>query len=104
MTSRLANHVRLVVLMHRQRGRVIHTLLSAGFLDLCRNTISHQSVMRLELLQHLMRIIDEREPGALPTTVLCPEAEARDLVFIRFVKFCEFLAKFVLGYVGAVGV
>ena len=58
--------------------------------------------MGLELLQHLMWIVDERESCALPTTVLCPEAEAGDLIFIRFVKFREFLAEFVLGHIGTI--
>jgi hypothetical protein len=59
--------------------------------------------MRLELFHDLMRIVDERESSALSSTVLCPEAEAGDLVFVNFVEFSEFLAELVLGDVGAVG-
>lgn len=50
-----------------------------------------------------MRIVDERESSALPSTVLCPEAKAGDLIFVGFVEFGEFLAELVLGDVGAVG-
>lgn len=59
--------------------------------------------MRLELLHNLMRIVDEREPSALASTVLSLEAEAGDLIFVGFVEFGEFLAELVLGDVGAVG-
>lgn len=51
-----------------------------------------------------MRIVDEREPGALSATVLCAEPEAGYLVFVGFVELGELSAKFILGYVGAVGV
>ncbi len=60
--------------------------------------------MRLELLHHLMAIIDQREPGALAATILCPEAEAGDLVLVGFVELGEFGAEFVLGDVGTVRV
>ena len=51
-----------------------------------------------------MAVVDECKPRALPTTILRPEAEARDLVFVRFVQLCELLAQFVFGHIGAVGV
>ncbi len=60
--------------------------------------------MRFELLHNLMRIVDEREPSALASAVLCLEAEAGDLIFVGFVEFCELLAELILGNVGAVGV
>ena len=34
--------------------------------------------MRLEFLQRLVRVIDERKARALTTTILCSEAEAGD--------------------------
>ena len=34
--------------------------------------------MRLEFLQRLVRVIDEREARAFPTAILCSEAEAGD--------------------------
>jgi len=60
--------------------------------------------MRLELLQHLMTIVDECEPCALASTVLGAKAEARDLIFVGFVEFGELGAEFVFRDVGAVGV
>ena len=60
--------------------------------------------MRLKFLHDLMRIIDECKPSALASTILCPESEARDLVFIGFVEFGEFLAELVFRDVGTVGV
>lgn len=60
--------------------------------------------MRLKLLHCLMRIVDEREAGALATTILCPEAEDRDLVLVGFVDICKFLAELIFGDVGAIGV
>ena len=60
--------------------------------------------MRLELLHHLMAFVDEREPCALASSVLCSEPEAGYLVFVCFVELRELLAEFVFGDVGAVGV
>ena len=60
--------------------------------------------MRLEFLHHLVRVVDERESGALATTILCSEPEAGDLVFVGFVEFGEFLAEFVFRDVGTVRV
>lgn len=60
--------------------------------------------MRLKLLHCLMRVVDERETGALASTILCPEAEDRDLVLVGFVHICEFLAELIFGNVGAIGV
>lgn len=59
--------------------------------------------MRLELLQRLMRIVDEPKPGALSSTILRPEAEHHSLVLVAFVDFSQLRAEFVLGHVGAVG-
>ena len=60
--------------------------------------------MRLKLLHRLMRVVDEREARALATSILCPEAEYGDLVLVRFVDICKFLAELVFGNVGAVWV
>lgn len=60
--------------------------------------------MRLKFLHRLVRVVDERESGALAATILCPEAEDRDLVLVGFVDICEFLAELVFGNVGAVWV
>ena len=42
--------------------------------------------MGLKLLHHLMAIVDQREPCALPSSVLCSETEAGYLVFVCFVE------------------
>ena len=60
--------------------------------------------MRLELLQALIALVDEREPRALPTTVLGSEPEAGDGVLGGLVELRELLAELVFRYVGAVGV
>lgn len=82
----------------------IRTLLSARLINLRSGPIPHQPIMRLKLLHHLMTIIDERETGALATSILRSEAEAGDLVFVDLVELGEFGAEFVFGDVGAVGV
>lgn len=78
-----------------------HTLLSAGLLNLRRLSVSDESVSRLELLHRLRRVVDERKPSALATAVLCPEAEAGDLVFVGLVEFGEFGAEFIFADVRA---
>lgn len=60
--------------------------------------------MRLELLHHLVAVVDESEPGRLAATVLCAETEAGHLVLVGFVELGEFLAQLVFGDVGAVRV
>lgn len=60
--------------------------------------------MRLELLHHLITVVDEREPRALATAVLGAEAEDRDGVFGGFVKLGEFRAELIFRDVGAGGV
>ena len=59
--------------------------------------------MRLKLLHHLMAVVDQGEPGRFSSTVLCPETEAGNLVFVGFVELGEFLAELVFGDVGSVG-
>ena len=58
------------------------TLLPARLLNLGRLSISHQPVVRLKLLHRLRRVVDERETCALAAAILCPEAEAGDLVLV----------------------
>ena len=52
--------------------------------------------MRFELLQSLMRIVDESEAGALATSILSSEAENRDLTFVGLVEFGELRPELVL--------
>ena len=59
--------------------------------------------MRLKLLHHLMAVVDQGESGRFSSSVLCPEAEAGNLVFVGFVELGEFLTEFVFGDVGSVG-
>ena len=60
--------------------------------------------MRLEFLHYLMAIIDECKTRGLAATVLSSESEAGDLIFVGFVELRKFLAEFVFGDVGAIGV
>ena len=60
--------------------------------------------MRLKLLHHLMAIIDKCKPSALPPSVLCSEAEAGHLIFVRLIELGELGTEFVFSDVGAVGV
>lgn len=46
--------------------------------------------MRLKLLHHLVRVVDQREAGAFATAILCSEAEDGNLVFAGFVELGEF--------------
>jgi hypothetical protein len=67
-------------------------------------SVADESELWLKLLHRLRRIVDEREACALAATILCPEAEAGDLVFGGFVEFAEFLAQFVFAHVRTAGV
>ena len=60
--------------------------------------------MRLELLQTLIAVVDERKAGALPATVLRLETEAGNGVLGSLVEFRKLLAELVFGNVGAVRV
>lgn len=84
--------------------KTVRTLLPTSLLNLCSRPIPHQSIMRLELLHHLVAVVHQSEPSRFPSTVLCAEAKAGHLVFVGFVELGEFLAEFVFGDVGAVGV
>ena len=82
----------------------ILTLLPTRPLPLRRLSVAHESELRLKLLHRLRGVVDEREAGALAASILCPEAEAGDLVFGGFVEFAEFLAQLVFAHVRAAGV
>lgn len=84
--------------------RGVHTLLSARLLDLLCGSHPDQSVMWLELLHRLVRVVDEGETGALTAAVVCSESKDADLVFVGFVELGEFLSQFIFGAVGAAGV
>jgi hypothetical protein len=60
--------------------------------------------VRLELLQRLGRIVDQRKTSCLSTTILCLETENVDLVFVGLVHFGELATEFILGDVGSVWV
>ena len=89
---------------HRKQERIIRTLLPTRLLNFRRRPIPHEPIVGLKLLHHLVRIVDERETGALAAAILCPEAEAGDLVLVGFVQLCEFGAELVFRDVSAVGV
>lgn len=80
------------------------TLLATGLLNLVGSTDANQTVVRLELLQGLLGVVDQGEAGALATTILCAEAEYGDLVLVGLVQVGQLLAELVLGDIGAVGV
>jgi hypothetical protein len=80
------------------------TLLSAGLLNLRCNSDANQSVVRLELLQGLGRVVDQGESGGLSTTELRLETENVDLVLAGLVEFGQLASEVVLGDVGTVGV
>ena len=85
-------------------GKVARTLLPTGLLNLRSRPVPHQPIMRLEFLHHLVTVVDQGEPGRLASTVLCAETKAGHLILVGFVELGEFLAEFVFGDVGAVGV
>jgi len=78
--------------------------LPGSLLDLAGHADTDQSVVRLELLHGLGRVVDEGEAGALATTELGAETEDGDLVLGGLVELGELLAELILGDVGAVGV
>lgn len=63
-----------------------------------------ESVLGLELLQGLGRVIDKGEAGGLATTELCAEAEDGDLVLGSLVEGGKLLTELVLGDVRTAGV
>lgn len=86
------------------QNRVERTLLSASFLNLLCSSHPDQSVMWLELLHSLVRVVDQGEPGALASTIVCSKSEDADLVFVCFVELSELFSEFVFGAVRSAGV
>lgn len=80
------------------------TLLPAGLLNLGSHAVPHQPVVGLELLHSLGAVVDEREAGALATTVVRLHSEDRDIILLRLVQLAELAAELVLGDVGSVRV
>lgn len=76
-------------------------MLPARLLNLGRLSIPHEPIPRLELLHHLIRIVDEREPRGFAPAVLSPEPEDGHGVFAGFVEFGKFGPELILGDVGA---
>lgn len=67
-------------------------LLAGGLLDLGGVADTDQSVVGLELLHGLYRIVDEGETGGLAATVLGAHAEDVDLILVRLVDLGELAA------------
>jgi len=65
------------------------TLLSAWLLNLRRKSNTNESVMWLEFLQCLGRIVDEGKTGRLSTTKLGLETENIDLVLVGLVELSK---------------
>lgn len=87
-----------------RQGDRIHTLLSAGLLDLVGQADADQAVVRLELLHGLGRVVDKGEAGGLAATELGAQTEDGDLVLAGLVEAGELVTELILGDVGAVGV
>lgn len=110
--GRTAELLRLVLSLlacRRESANVIarqgsRTLRSARPLRPLRHLVSDESVLRLELLEGLVGLVDEGEAGAFAAAELRPEAEDGDLVLGGLVQLAELLPQLVLGDVGAVGV
>jgi len=81
----------------------LFALLSARLLNLICKSYTDQSIMGLELLQRLRRIIDERETSSLSTTELCLQTKDVDLLFAGLVEFGKLGSEFILCDVGTVG-
>lgn len=79
-------------------------MLPTSLLDLFRSADANKPVGGLELLHGLVRVVHQRETGALAATVLRAEAEDGHLVFVGLVQVGDLVAEFVFGDVGAVGV
>lgn len=86
-----------------QKERV-HTLLSAGLLNLVGEADTDQAVVRLELLHGLGGVVDKSETSGLAATELGAQTEDRDLVLAGLVETGKLVTELILGDVGAVGV
>lgn len=97
-------HISIIPILTIHKCDSQRTLLSAGLLDLRRESYSDQTVMWLELLQGFWRVVDESETSCLSATILCLKTENVDLVLVGLVHFGELASEFILGDVGTVGV
>lgn len=79
-------------------------MLSAGLLNLGGGTDTDETVVRLELLQSLVGVVDKGETSGLATTKLCAETEDGNLVLVGLVEVGQLLTELIFGDIGAVGV
>ena len=70
--------------------------MARWLLDLGGLSVTHKAVVRLELLQALIRIVDEGETSGLATTEVGAESEDGDLVLVYLVGSSKLLAELVL--------
>lgn len=80
------------------------SLLSGGLLHLLGQTVSNQSVSRLELLGVSSRLVNQTETGRLATTELGSETKHGDSILVGLVQLGQSLSQLVLGDVGSVRV
>ena len=78
--------------------------MSGRLLNLACKSNTNQSVVGLELLQRLGRIVDQSETSCLSTTILSLQTENVDLILVGLVHFGELATEFILGDVGSVWV
>lgn len=78
--------------------------MPASLLDLVRQSVTHKSVVGLELLQRLGALVDQSETSGLAATVLRPQTEDGHGVLVGLVEFGELDAEVILGDVGLVWV
>lgn len=79
------------------RSVVLRTLLPGGLLDLGGVTVTDKAVVGLELLESLVRVVDQAEAGRLASTELCANTEDGDLVLVDLVELGELSAEVILG-------
>jgi len=82
----------------------IRTLLSASLLDLVGKAVPHETVVGLELLHGLGRVVQKGESSALAATVLGAETEDGNRSLLGLVQRGELVAELILGDIGAVWV
>jgi hypothetical protein len=68
-----------------------------------RKTYSDETVLGLELLGSLKRVVDQGESGSLATTELGLVAKAEDNFLLSLVHLGELLTELVLGHIGTAG-
>lgn len=80
------------------------TLLAGSPLALGGIAVPYQAVLRLELLQVIMRVVDEGETSGLATTKVGAETENGDGGLVGLVELSELGPEVFLGDVGTSGV